>query len=161
MMADSIVRVEGAEKLALLGKAIRLQGSDRTILKELTKNVKKLSLQVRTELKLSAASVLPKRGGLGGWVAKSRVNTSVRRGANTAGVTVTMGRNSKGARSDLRGMDAGLVRHPLFGNRHIWYPQRIADGFATKVFEGPAAEEFTNETLDAIDAAIAEVNRGF
>lgn len=154
------VEVEGADKLALLGKAVRKLGSDRTILKHLTKRVKKLGAPIRAELKASAVATLPRRGGLGVWVAKSRINVTVRRGADTAGVSITEGRNSAGGRSDLRRINAGTTRHPYFGKRSHWYPQRVNAGFATKVFEGPIVTEFRNQTLAAIDDSIAEVLRG-
>jgi hypothetical protein len=155
------LQVEGAEKLALVGKAVRKLGSDRTVLKALTKRIRSGLPSLRAELKASALATLPRRGGLNRWVASSRVNVSVRRGANTAGVTVTEGRNSTGARSDLRGLDAGMVRHPTFGNREAWSPQKVSAGFATRVFEGPAEQEFRGLVNDSIDEAVAEVLRAF
>jgi len=154
------VKVEGADKLALLGKAIRKMGSDRTIIKNLSKEIKSFGPPVREALKASALATLPKRGGLNKWVAASRVNVSVRRGATTAGVSIKEGRNSAGGRSDLKGIDAGMVRHPLLGNRAHWYPQRITPGFATKTLEGPVLQEFQQLTVKAIDEAISEVLRG-
>lgn len=156
------VKVEGAEKLALLGKAIRRMGTDRTIINNLSKDIKKMVGPVRTELRDSAIKTLPKRGGLNKWVARSRVNALVRRGVKTAGLSIREGRNSStGKRTDLRRINAGTVRHPLFGDRHHWYLEKVEPGFATKVFDGPVVEEFTHLTLDAIDKTIAEVLHGF
>lgn len=156
-MTTQTLRVDGAQKLALLGKAVRKMGADRTIIKNLTKRVKVLGNPIKAELASSAVATLPKRGGLGAWVAKSRVLISVRRGTNTAGVSIRDGRNSAGGRSDLVSIDAGSVRHPTFGNRRSWTVQAVTPGFATRVIEGPAVDMFRMETLAAIDESIQEV----
>lgn len=159
-MPDQFVSVEGAEKLALLGKAIRKMGADRTILTNLTKRIKTMTPEIRTAIRASAIATLPKRGGLGAWVAKSRVSVSVRRGPDTASVRVIVGRNSTGKRSDLADINAGSTRHMLFGNRKWWYPQRVTPGYVTTVVQGPLGDEFQAHTIAAIDDTIAEVLRG-
>lgn len=157
---DQFVSVEGADKLALLGKAVRKMGADKTILKNLTKRIKTMAPDIRKAVRASAIATLPKRGGFGIWVAKSSVNVSVTRGANTAGVRIVAGRNSAGGRSDIRRIDAGGTRHMLFGNRHVWYPQRVVPGFASNVIQGPLGDVFQAHTIEAIDDTIAEVLGG-
>jgi hypothetical protein len=156
------VNIEGADKLALVGKAVRLMGSDRTVIKNLTKRIKSLGTPVKAELKASALASLPHRGGLNLWVASSRVVVSVRRGASTAGVDISEGRNSKtGKRSDLRALNKGKLRHPVHGNRRKWTLQSIEPGFFDDVIDGPVGEQFQAEVIGAIDDTIAEVLRGF
>lgn len=159
-MPDQFVSVEGAEKLALLGKAIRKMGADRTILKNLTKRIKTMTPEIRDGIRTSAVAILPHRGGLGVWVSKSRVAVTVTRGAATAGVRIVAGRNSTGKRSDIANINAGSTRHMLFGNRKDWYPQRVVPGFASKVVQGPLGDAFQAHTMAAIDDTIAEVLRG-
>ncbi|HWB36975.1 MAG TPA: hypothetical protein VHA75_13225 [Rugosimonospora sp.] len=151
------MKIEGAEKLAALGKAVRAMGSDRTIIKALTKRIRTLGTPVKTELKTSALAVLPKRGGLAAWVAKSRLTISVRRGTHTAGISIKQGRNSAGGRTDLRAIDRGRLRHPMLGDREHWYTQQITPGFWSDVIDGPAADQFQQEAVAAIDDALAEV----
>lgn len=159
-MPDETISVEGADKLALLGKAVRKMGTDRTILKNLTKRIKSMTPEIRDAIRVSAVATLPHAGGLGVWVAKSRVNVSVTRGANTAGVRITAGRNSTGKRSDIRNIDAGSTRHMLFGDRKHWYAQRVVPGFASNVVQGPLGDLFQAHTIAAIDETIAEVLGG-
>ncbi len=157
-MAD--LEVQGAEKLALLGKAVRKLGTDRTVLKHLNRRIRTGFKDTRKELKTSARDTLPRRGGLGKWVASASVRVSIRRAANTAGVQVVMGRNSAGKRTDMRAIERGKVRHPTWGHKP-WTPQRVPEGFASKVFEGPAAAEFHGLVIASIDDAVAEVLRAF
>lgn len=159
-MPDQFVSVEGAEKLALLGKAIRKMGADRTILTNLSKRIKTMTPEIRTAIRASAVATLPHKGGLGAWVAKSRVSVSIRRGPATASVRIVTGRNSTGKRSDLADINAGSTRHMLFGNRKHWYPQTVVPGFVTNVVQGPLGDAFQAHTIAAIDDTIAQVLRG-
>jgi len=155
------VEIDGVAKLALVGKAVRRMGSDRTLIKNMTKRIKVLSAPVKAALKASAVETLPHRGGFGPWVAKAPVTVSVRRGSNTAGVSIREGRNSgTGKRSDLRRIDAGSTRHMLFGNPQHWYPQTIRAGFATRVLEGPVGMAYAEAVNAAVDDTIAEVLHG-
>lgn len=156
-MAD--LEVQGAEKLALLGKAVRKLGADRIVLKHLNQRIRAGFKDTRQELKASAKSTLPRRGGLGKWVASASVRVAIRRGANTAGVQVVMGRNSAGKRTDMRAIERGKVRHPTWGHKP-WTPQTVPAGFAARVFEGPTAAEFHGLVVASIDDAVAEVLRG-
>jgi hypothetical protein len=152
------VTVEGADKLALLGAAVRKLGSDRTVLKHLTARIRGFAPPAKAELAASALTTLPRAGGLGAWVAMSRVTVSVRRGTQSAGVTITQARTSKGGKkSDLTRIDAGRTRHPLWGNRKHWYGQDVTSGYWSDVIAGPVVDEFTTQTVAAIDDAIAEV----
>ncbi len=42
------------------------------------------------------------------------------------------------AKLDLRSLDAGRLRHPLYGNRRHWYTQRVRAGFWTKTMRKEA-----------------------
>lgn len=160
-VADEFIRITGGRKLAELGAAVRSIGEDRTIIKQLQVKVRKLFAPVRKEIKASAVAILPKTGGLGEWAASSRTSLAVRRGVNTAGMSVRVGRNSKGGRSDIRRLDdAGRIRHPLWGNRKHWYPQTVESGFVSKPIHGPITDAFVREVIAATDAAIEEALRG-
>lgn len=154
------VNVEGGDKLALLGKALRKLGSDRTIVKNLAKRIRKLAAPIRQELKASALATLPAGGGLNLWVAKARVNVAIRRGVDTAGVDIVEGRNSSRRRSDLRKINQGSVRHQTYGHAP-WKLQSIEPGFFTTPLEGSIGDQFQTEALGAIDDAIGEVLHGF
>ncbi|HEU0241213.1 MAG TPA: hypothetical protein VFR11_18325 [Micromonosporaceae bacterium] len=155
-------RIEGARKLGEIGSAVRRAGHDRTILKHLERRIRGYLPELRTALRQSAADTLPHRGGFGRLVAtKSSYRVSVRRGVSTAGVDVVISRKTPHGTAYLRALDdRGAVRHPLWGNRKHWYNQTVAPGFASRVVDGPAADEFTRQTLDAIDDTYREAFGG-
>jgi hypothetical protein len=154
------VDIKGAEGLALVGKAVRRLGSDRVIVKNMTKEIKAAIVPpVRAAARRNALSYLPRRGGLGAWVAKARITASVRRGASTAGVTISGGRNSSGARSDLKRIDAGSTRHPTFGHSP-WQPQSLRPGFFGDAVNEQGAEALQEAVIRAVDNAAREVLGG-
>jgi hypothetical protein len=152
--------ITGGDKLALLGKAIRRMGTDRTILNNLAKRIRKLAAPVKAQIKASATDRLPRHGGLNLWVAKAPLTVSVRRGVDNAGVSLRQGRDSKGSRSDLRSIDAGRTRHPNWGNRRHWSLQSLEAGYFTDAVNGPIVDEFQQQVTGALDEAIAEVLHG-
>lgn len=100
-------------------------GADRQIVNDMAKEIRRAGPAIRREVRAHIMAELPKRDGLNAWVARAPVRINVRRGATTAGVSVTVGRNSQTGRADLKGLDAGGVRHPLYGNRKHWYGQAV------------------------------------
>jgi hypothetical protein len=76
----------------------------------------------------SAASTLPKRGGLADRVASQpfSVRTSL-----AAGKVSVVGKGMK----ELKDIDAGRVRHPVYGDRSRWAQQAVTPGFFTKPLE--------------------------
>lgn len=151
------IDVRGAEGLALVGKAVRQLGTDRTIVNNMAREIRTIGPLAKAKARESAMARLPRRGGLARWVASARVAVSVRRGAKSAGVTIRQGRNSKGGRSDLKRIDAGQTRHPLLGNRRHWYPQSVQAGYFTDAMQGDVADEFRRKVVVAVDRAVAEV----
>lgn len=133
----------------------------KTVLKALRTAVRKPFPTVRARIKASALATLPKRGGLNAWVAAIKIGLSVRAtAARSAGVVVKGGRNSTGARSDVRAIDRGRVRAPSWGRRGVgsWHTVTVTPGFfTTPVVE---AVEWHTEIDRAVDDAFATVRRG-
>src|SRR4029077_7901479 len=100
---------------------------DRKIVNDMAKEIRQGAAPIRSAIKAWAVATLPHAGGLGSWVARARITTTVRRSASNAGVTI------KGSRSvsDLKSIDAGRVRHPAWGHRP-WVAQSVPAGFFTK-----------------------------
>lgn len=80
------------------------------------------------ELRAAALEYLPRRGGLAGTVAAGRMTT--RTSIGSGGVTVTVSWVSPPVSAAQ--MDTGRWRHPLFGDRERWYPQRTRKGWFTR-----------------------------
>lgn len=106
---------------------------------------------VRTRIKATARATLPHSGGLGGWVAGTRITAKVMLGGKSVTIRLRGGRNSKHGRSDIRAIDRGRLRHPSWGRRGRgqWFTQAVTPGFFTKT----AAE--APEWDAAIDRAMA------
>jgi hypothetical protein len=129
-------------------------------------------------------AVLPHRGGLGEWVAKAPLKISVRTGARSAGIRLIMGRNSRGGRSDLQGINAGKVRHPTYGHRggkvrhavanpsgfgrhffvtqrmNDWHDQGVEPGFFDVPIEGAGVDKVREAAEEAIAKVITELGLG-
>jgi len=113
---------------------------------------------VRNRIKTVARTELPSGGGLGAWVAQTKITASVTFKAKYVAIKLRGGRRSKGTlrgtsggTTDVRAIDRGRVRHPSWGRRFRgqWFTQSVTPGFFTKT-----AEE-SPEWADAIDRGIA------
>lgn len=108
-----------------------------------------------------AAEILPRRGGLGAWVAKARIAPRVGYSPSSAGVRLVGTRKSVKNKSDLRGIDAGRVRHPTWGRRagNAWHSQPVAPGWWSDGLR--QSEELWVGPVDAeVDRALDEIRRG-
>lgn len=151
------VHIGGSEKIRLVAKALRHLGTDRTILNEAAKNIRKAAPSIRDAIRASAKSNLPKRGGLNVWVSKASIRVRVLRTGRRAGISLVVGRNSAHGRTDIKRIDAGVTRHPLWGNRKHWYAQSVTPGFATNVIRTGGADQLRAASEAALDTAIKQV----
>lgn len=115
---------------------------------------------VRRAVRARALATLPRRGGLGAWVASARIGAVVRLSGRSVGVRLRGGRNSARRRSDLAAIDRGVVRAPSWGRRAAgsWHDQPVSPGFFTQ----PAAEigQWRQACLRAVDDALEVIARG-
>lgn len=151
------VQVYGAADIARVAAEVRRLGNGRTIPNRMANRIRGAVPPIRKAVKASAVATLPSRGGLGTWVAGAGVRASVRRGARSAGVSLVSGRRSQGGRSDLRRINTGRTRHPLWGNRNRWYPQEVTPGFFDRAIEEHGLDAFRREVDEAIGEAVREV----
>ena len=131
----------------------------RAVINEIRKDLRKPMPAFRTKVRASANAKLPSTGGLGAWVASSSIRISFRDAGRTAGVHIKMGRKSGKGQAELDKLDlAGLVRHPLYGNRQYWFPQKTGGaGFFTDVFERTEWEQIADQ---AFDRALDQIRNG-
>jgi hypothetical protein len=132
----------------------------RVVVRELGKDVRTLLPPVRKAVRARALEILPKTGGLGAWVAESRVTLAIRISGRQVGVVIKAGRDSIKGRSDMDAVDRGRVRHPTWGHRGKgqWQTQSVTPGW----FTDPAGEyERIRAVCDhAVDVAFDEIRRG-
>ena len=110
------------------------------------------------EIKAEAALLLPKRGGYAGTMSRAiRVTTSVGLGRGT--LTARIFARGKKELRDVAAVNAGRIRHPLFGQRSHWYVTSAVPGFVDR----PVArliDRVRDEALDGVDRVLQKIARG-
>lgn len=125
------VEVRGGDELARLGRRLKQAGAGelrRELLREIRKTVKPTVAKIPAE----ARDILPRRGGLADIYAGHKI--SVRSNLSERRASVMILSNSPGR---LRDVNNGRLRHPLFGDRSQWFPQRVPIGW----FSQPIRED--------------------
>lgn len=139
-----------------------LRGFDgrREIVKAIGRGVRKGAPAVRKAIRSRAVDTLPHRGGLGRWVAKASITVQVKLQSRKGTIKLKGGRNSAGARSDIRAIDAGRVRAPSWGKRTSasWHTQSVTPGFFTET--AGAAQDWRAGVDAAVDAALDQIRKG-
>jgi hypothetical protein len=123
------VKITGGEKLERVAKRLRAAGSGGGLRRELLGGILRVAASLPAEVRASARDVLPSRGGLAARVAASRM-TQTRMSGRTVGVRLVVSNAY-----NLRGMDAGLLRHPVFGRAGTGVTQRIPQGWISRPLE--------------------------
>lgn len=135
-----------------------LRGLDAEVIKELRAELRKPVPVVRNRIKMTARTTLPRSGGLGDWVAGTKITAAVTLAGRAAGIRLRGGRRSTRAQSDIRAIDRGRVRHPSWGRRGRgqWHTQMVTPGFFTRT----AAEspEWDTAIRAAVDRATGSVH---
>lgn len=110
---------DAAAELEALAFRLRRAG-ETELVQEVTKAMRDAVVPVQAEIRAGLKPHLPDR-----YAATLdedlRLGTSVRTGGSDPGVSVT-GQTS-GKRRRLRSLDAGILHHPLWGDRGHWYAQ--------------------------------------
>lgn len=131
----SDLRIEGADALAKVARRLRDIG-DRELKRELFRGINRAVKPLKDEAAKGALQTLPRRGGLAAKVAKVRVRVETRTGASTAGVQL----RGTVAGMNLRAIDRGQLRHPVFGNREVWTVQSVPAGWWSRTLDSRAAD---------------------
>lgn len=127
------VEIRGADDVDALVRRIRTHADAKALRKELYAGLNRVTKGVREDMKASIGPSLPSRGGLATLVmAKASLTTSAVSGRN-AGVRIKARHKSY----DLKGLNEGRLRHPVFGNRNVWVEQTagVNPGFLDEAFE--------------------------
>src|SRR5688500_2872865 len=123
------IQVRGAAKqLAKLSAAINAAAPE--IRKELLAGIRKVAKPAIGDVR-AETSTLPQRGGFAAGVAAAKFGVRTTTHGKNAGVRI-QGRQTG---HDIAGIDAGLIRKPLFGDRSNWYSQPVRPGFFTRPIE--------------------------
>ena len=152
----SDLRIEGANKLGILAKALRNVG-DKELQKELYAGLNRATKELRADVKDSQVQNLPDHGGLNKELTRGKGSVR-RRGGKNPSVRIVF----KGIEQMDRIDRQGRVRHPVFrraGRRTVWVDQRIpkAKGWFTDPLENgaPAVRKELVRVIDEVAKKLA------
>jgi hypothetical protein len=132
--------------------------NSRAVVNEIRREMRKPLPQLRKDIRRIAIAKLPASGGLGAWVAQSRVTIQFKDRGRSAGLRVKVSRKSGRGKAALDDLDkSGRIRHPLYGNRRHWYGQAAASGFFTEAWDQAKWIELADK---AFDKALDKIRRG-
>lgn len=140
------VQIQGADELESLAKRLKAAG-DGDLRKELLAAIRKATHRLPADVRASAMRQLPRSGGLAARVAGGRLTTRTRLTGSSAGVKF----ESSGI-YNLRNINSGKIRHPVFGRPDSWVAQKVDAGW----FSEPV-DEAAPEVRDEIQRAMRDV----
>lgn len=152
--------VVGIEELAQLARELKAAGNTG-MTKELRKGCQRAVRPLKDAARQGALDNLPSSGGLAATVAASRFTGRVSLLGRNPRITLEgSGRaNDAGQKHDLKAMDRGRLRHPLYGRRNArWYTQLVQPGWFTQTLE-KKSDVVRVELFKAVDAVIDELGR--
>lgn len=157
-MAGIDLRVTGADDLAALGRDLRGACNAKQLRSDIHRAANRATKPVKP-LIIESASVLP--GGLAPWVqSRMKVTTKTRTSGALAGVRFTTRRPKPGGSTDVKALNRGQARHPLWGNKGFWYGQAVPAQWIDKVMTGPAADQAVTEFLAMVEVIRGRIARG-
>lgn len=116
-----------------------LAGSDKQLQTALAKNTREAVAPIKREIPAEAQVRMPTRYGT--VLAKAvKVSARVTAGTTIKAVVKIAAKGKKEPR-DIKALDKGVLRHPLFGNRKHWY------GPPGPPFLGPALDARSGEAM--------------
>lgn len=125
--------IRGADDVDALVRRIRNSANSKELRRELYKGLNSVTKDVREDMKASIPPSLPSRGGLAALTfAKVSLTSGAVSGRN-AGVRI----KARHRNYDLKRLNEGRLRHPVFGNKKVWVEQTagINPGFLDDAFD--------------------------
>jgi hypothetical protein len=151
------IRVKGAEELRALARQCRDIGR-RDLVRKLYRGFQRAVRPFEQEVRSELPEHTP--GAYTGTLNESlRVRASVKTVGKGVGVSIVGTALGRSRERDLPAVDAGLLRHKLFGHPP-WYSQAVMPGF----FTGPPADRLIQrveeEVQNVLDEVADELERG-
>jgi hypothetical protein len=140
---------EAASELESIARHLRRAG-DGDLVRELTAAMRRAVIPVQDQIRAGLRPRLPDRYAAT-LDAGIRLGVNVRTGERNPGVSVTA-QATGGKGRKLRRLDAGLLSHPVYGNREVWRTQRVEPGW----FTGPA-EDAAPDVRAELERALEDV----
>ena len=147
--------IEGTEGFDRVAHALR--GADKLIYKELNAGFRRVAKPLGQDVAVTAASELPRRGGLAYAIAGATPTLSGLSG-KSAGVSIRM----KVRQGWYLGrIDGGVIKHPVFGRKPS-VEQKVRAGAFTRPFEAgaPAVRKEIVASMEKVIDEIAKKGNG-
>jgi len=153
-MAD-MVRVVTGDQLRALSADLKAAGSD--LRKEIPKGMREAAKPVVKQIKANASTVLPASGGLAATIAASKITVRTRTTGTRAGVGIIGIHRKASGLLDLKAVDRGQLRHPVFGDPTVWVTQSVGAKFWNMAIDkaGPHVQRAMLKVIDDIRAKFA------
>lgn len=118
--------------------ALELKAAEQSLMPLARRNIRAATAPAAEAVRRSAMETLPHTGGLNQWVADASVKTGILTGPRTAGVRIVARKTGH----DLPAVEAGTVRHPVYGHRNAWAETQVRPGFFSTPLQelAPAVE---------------------
>jgi hypothetical protein len=125
--------------------AVLLRGADKKVAAAMRKSLREVAKPIGDEVATKGAEPMPHRGGLSAYLA-ANVKPTVSLTGKDISIRLQDKRGVK-----VKALDAGRLRHPLFGLRRHWYLQDIPAQAWTKAFT-----EQKDKALEAVNGAVRQ-----
>lgn len=157
MLVD--VKVVGHHKLGRVARAARY-ANDKDAGTQLRKAMTRLSKPLQKAVRDDVPKYMPRSGGYAAVVKKAlRLRTKTNTSMRSAGITIHAKAVGQKRLRDVRALEGGRLRHPVFGRSdRKWVLQKIRPHF----FTGPLndnADTVRDELIDAMDAVARRIVR--
>jgi hypothetical protein len=145
-----IVVVGNNARLRAIGKKLKAL-DDKSLQRELGRGIGRAAKPAMQAVRDSTGQYVPNR--FAPVLAKS---LQMRTSNVAAGLRITATGKGQAQPRRVAAMNAGQLRHPLFGRRAHWYTQAVTPGFFDKPIEekAPAFREELERVLDEVAAKI-------
>lgn len=152
-MAEGVqVSAQSLADLKKLGEAYK--AGDKALQKRVRTALQSAAKPLAADMIRAGAEKMPRRGGLAARIAASRGGVTVSLRGKTTSVSIRLSNRQK---DSLRGLDAGTVRHPVYG-RGTWVSQRVPAHAFTHEFEAKKSEA-VRAVNKAVQQALTDVAR--
>ena len=147
--------VQGAFELRRVAEMVR-QARIRMLRRELTAATRIAFRPLEREIRISAGRMLPKRGGYAGVMSRAVKVTTRRSGMEFTAIVYARGKKEL---RDVRRVDQGFLRHPVWGHRkRKWATTGVPPGFVMIPVRS-VQDRLVSEGLDGLQRIIVEIAR--
>jgi hypothetical protein len=147
----------GLRELRYVADRLR-KAAARDLTRELAKGQRAAFRPLQKEIAAEALATLPKRGGYNVTMAKA-IKVTVTTGFGRNALQARVYAKGKDEARDVRRVNAGELRHPLFGRRSNWHTTRVRAGFVDRPVRA-LSDRVLKECADAAQRVNESIARG-